>query len=63
MANTLACKPKSSTVNKAKQHHSKNNTMAWQEHQLAHRLEVKGDMGRIKEEKAHTQAMLSPKKK
>ena len=37
--------------------------MAWQEHQLAHGLEVKGDIGRIKEEKAHTQAMLSPKKK
>ena len=37
--------------------------MAWQEHQLAHGLEVKGHIGRIKEEKAHTQAMLSPKKK
>ena len=30
---------------------------------LASVQEVKGNMGRIKEEKAHTQAMLSPKKK
>ena len=37
--------------------------MAWQEHRLTHRLEVKRDMGRIKEEKARTQAMLNPKKK
>ena len=37
--------------------------LAWQKHQLAHRPEVKGDMGRIKEEKAHTQAMPNLKKK
>ena len=37
--------------------------MAWQEHQPAHGQRMKRDMGRIKEEKAYTQAMLSPKKK
>ena len=63
MAGTTARKPRSGTVNKGKQNHSRNNAVAWQEHQLAHRLEVKRDMCRIKEEKAHTQAMLSPKKK
>ena len=37
--------------------------MVWQEHQPAHEQRVKRDMGWIKEEKAYTQAMLSPKKK
>ena len=36
--------------------------MAWQEYQLAHKLEVEGNMSQIKEEKAHTQAMPSPNK-
>ena len=63
MADTSAYKPRSGTVNKGKQHHSENNAVAWQEHQLAHGPEVKGDRGRIKEEKAYTQAMPIPKKK
>ena len=63
MVGTSARKPRSGTVNKGKQLHSKNNVVGWQEHQLTHWPEVKGDMGRIKEEKAHTQAMLSLKKK
>ena len=37
--------------------------MAWQEHQPAHRQWMKWDMGLIKEDKAHTQAMHSLKKK
>ena len=63
MASTSARKPKRGIVNKGKQHYSKNNVLAQQKHQLTHRLELKGDMGRIKEEKAHSQAMLNPKKK
>ena len=46
-----------------KQYHDRNNTVAWQEYQLAHKPEVKGDRGWIKEEKAYTQAIPSPKKK
>ena len=40
-------------------------TMQWhgQEYQLAHKPEVKGDKGWIKEEKAHTQAIPILKKK
>ena len=29
MAGTSACKPRSGIVNKGKQHHSKNDAMAW----------------------------------
>ena len=36
--------------------------MVWQKNQLAHRQGMKGDIGRIKEEEAHTQAMSSPRK-
>ena len=54
MAGTSACKPRSSKVNKGKGYHSTNNAAAWQEHQPAHGQRMKGDMGRIKEEKAHT---------
>ena len=59
MASTLARKPKSSKANKGKGYYSRNNAVAWQEHQLAHEQVMKEDMGRIKEEKAYTQAMLS----
>ena len=54
MVDTSARKPRSGIVNKGKQHHSKNNAVGWQEHQLAYWPEVKRDMGQIKEEKAHT---------
>ena len=37
--------------------------MTQQEHQSAHGRRIKRDMGQVKEEKAHTQAMLSPKKR
>ena len=37
MADTSACKPRSSKVNKGKRYHSKNNVVTWQEHQPAHR--------------------------
>ena len=63
MADTSARKPRSSKVNKGKGYHSRNNAMAWQEHKLAHGQRMKGDMSQIKEEKAHTHAMLNPKKK
>ena len=58
MTGTSARKP-SSKANKGKGYYSKNNAVAWQEHQLAHEQVMKEDMGRIKEEKAYTQAMLS----
>ena len=45
-----------------KQYHGRNNVVAWQEYQLAHKSEVRGDKGWIKEEKAHAQAIPSPKK-
>ena len=45
MASTSAYKPRSSKANKGKRYHSKNNAVAWQEHQLAHRQGMKGDMG------------------
>ena len=63
IAGTLACKLRSNKVNKGKLYHSRNNAMAWQEHQPAHGQGMKEDIGQIKEKKAHTQAMLSPKKK
>ena len=63
MADTSAHKPKSSKVNKDKRYYDRNNAVAWQGHQPAHGQGMKGDIGRIKEKKAHTQAMLSPKKK
>ena len=46
-----------------KWYHGKNNAAAWQEYQLAHKPEVKENKGWIKEKKAHTQAIPSPKKK
>ena len=46
-----------------KRYHGKSSAMAWQEYQLAHKPEVKGDNGWIKEEKAHAQAITNPKKK
>ena len=63
MVDTSACKPRSSKANKGKGYHNKNNAVAWQEHQLAYGQGMKGDMGQIKEEKAHTQAVLTSKKK
>ena len=60
MVGISACKPRSNKVNKSKGYHSRNNAVAWQEHQPNHGQGVKGDMGQIKEEKIHTQAMLSP---
>jgi len=63
IANTLAHKPRGNKVNKGKWYHSRNNAVAWQEHQPTHGQGMKGDIGQIKEEKAHTQAMFSPKKK
>ena len=64
MEGASACKPKiNNKVNKGEWYHSRNNAMVWQEHQPAHEQRVKRDMGWIKEEKAHTQAMLNPKKK
>ena len=62
-AGTSARKSISSKLNKGKWYHSRNNAVAWQEHQPTHKQEVKGDIGQIKEEKAYTQEMLSPKKK
>ena len=61
MVDMSDCKPRSSKVNKGRWYHSRNNAVAWQEHWLAYKKWK--DMGRVKEEKAHTQAMLSPKKK
>ena len=46
-----------------KQYLDRNNVVAWQEYQLAHKSEVREDKGWIKEEKAHAQAIPSPKKK
>ena len=46
-----------------KQYHGRNNAMVWQEYQLAHKPKVRGDKDWIKEEKAHVQAIPSPKKK
>ena len=63
MASTSARKPKSSKANKGKGYPSRNNAVAWQEHQPSHGQGMKGGMGQIKEEKAYTQAMLSTKKK
>ena len=46
-----------------KRYLDRNNVVAWQEYQLAHKSEVREDKGWIKEEKAHAQALPSPKKK
>ena len=46
-----------------KRYYGRNNAMAWQEFQLAHKPEVNEDNGWIKEEKTHTQAIPNPKKK
>ena len=61
MASTSAHKPRSSKVNKGKGYHSKNNAVAWQEHQLAHGQRKKGAMGKIKEEKAPHSCNAQPK--
>ena len=63
MASTLARKPKSNKANKGKGYPSRNNAVAWHEHQPSHGQGMKGNMGQIKEEKAYTQAVLSTKKK
>ena len=55
--------PKEAQQTLVKRYHDKNNAVAWQKYQLAHKPEVKGDNGWIKEENAYTQAMLNPKKK
>ena len=63
IADTLARKPISNKVNKGKWYHSRNNAVAWKEHQPAHEQGMKGDISQIKEEKTHTPTMLSLKKK
>ena len=55
--------PEGAQQTQVKWYHGKNNTVAWWEYQLAHEPEVKGDKGWIKEEKAYTQVIPSPKKK
>ena len=62
MVDTSAYKPRGSTSNKVKRYHGKNNVVVWQEHKLAHGQGMKEDIGWIKEEKVHTQAMSNPKK-
>ena len=63
MASISTHGPRGSPVNKVRQYHGRNNVVAWQEHQSVHGQGMKENMGRIKEEKAHTQAMPNPKKK
>jgi len=63
MAGTSARRHRGSTTNKVKRYHDENNTVVWQEHQPAHGQGTRGNMSRIKEEEAHTQALSSPKKK
>ena len=62
MADALACKLRGNNKAKDKWYHSKSSTVTWQEYQSAQGHRMKRDMGQVKEEKAHTQAMPSPKK-
>ena len=51
MIGISAYKPRSNKVNKGKWYHSRNNAVAWQDHQPAYGQGMKGDMGRIKKKK------------